>query len=148
MPHTYVTVAEHDGYCARCDVERPLVIQSHGAHGLRAWLAGIGWEDRALSYTCRVCGQVEHVPLTEAEDDEYAATLVSWPDWAPVQVPVVVQLPEPVVVRAGDVFALAATQLALVPALPAPRKPVVRIITLPHARVAATDGQPLATLVA
>lgn len=139
MPNTYVTVAEHDGYCVRCDTERPLVIQSHGGHGLRAWLAGVGPEDRELSYTCRVCGQLEHVPLTDAEDDEYAATLPTWPDWTPVQIPVLAQVPEPIEVPAGDVFALAATRLALVRTIPAPRKPVVRMITLPGARVAATD---------
>ena len=109
---TFATVASYDGYCVRCDVERPLVVQTRGAHGFRAWLAGVGLEDRELSYTCRVCGQVEHVPQTEAEDVEYAATLPTWPDWQPA---VVVELHE--------------------------RRPVVRVITLPIARVSATDLQ-------
>lgn len=109
-PLSFATVASYDGYCVRCDGERPLVVQTRGAHGFRAWLAGVGLEDRDLSYTCRVCGQVEHVPHTQAEDDEYAATLPTWPD---LPVPVVAALPE--------------------------RRPVVRVITLPGVRVSATD---------
>jgi hypothetical protein len=154
---TFATVASYDGYCASCDTERPLVLQTQGAHGFRAWLSGVGLEDRELTYTCRVCGRVEHVPHTEAEDDAYAATLATWPDWMPVApqpvevpvevpaasvepvaVPQVVRLPEPV---AADVFSLAAAQL-LTPAPVAvvpPRRPVVRVITLPSARVSPTD---------
>jgi hypothetical protein len=117
LPSLYAPVAWHDGYCVSCDDEQPLVVTEHGPRGLRAWLAGVGREDRTLSYTCRVCGQCEQVPLTEAEDDAYGATLLCWPDWTPQAVPVA----------------------ATVVALPAPRRPQVRVVTLPVQRVHATD---------
>ncbi|MCU1592996.1 MAG: hypothetical protein JWO12_388 [Frankiales bacterium] len=167
----YATITTHDGYCNGCcdDVtdERPLMVMARGPRGLRAWLAGVGAEDRALSYTCLTCGRVEHVPHTEAEDDEYAATLVTWPDWSPAELPLattaVVSVTEPVavsvtepvavpvavplVVLPSDVFALAAERLqppAPVISLPAARKPLVRVFTLPVQRVHATDDQLLA----
>lgn len=135
----YFPLASYDGYCASCDAEQPLVLVEHGPRGLRAWLAGIGPEDRTLSYCCLVCGRNEHVPLTEEEDAEYDATLARWPDT--FLEPVVV-LPEPLVVPAGDVFAAAAVRLQEPVVLPepvVPRKPVVTVITLPTQRVAATD---------
>ena len=141
----YLTVATYDGYCSSCDDVRPLAVLEHGPRGLRAWLAGHGPEDRALSYTCLLCGRCEQVPLTDAEDQEYAATLPTWPDWNPVLQPKAVP---PILVAAGDVFGLAAARLPAAPAttvrLPAPRRPQVRIITLPGHRVAATDDHLLA----
>jgi hypothetical protein len=100
-----------------------------------AWLAGVGPEDRALSYSCLVCGRVEHVPPTEAEDAEYEATLPTWPDWTPVVQPVaaIAVMPEPVA--------------AVIEAPPA-RRPVVRIVTMPVQRVGATDDNLLALHVA
>lgn len=128
----YFPLASWDGYCAGCATEQPLVLLEHGPRGLRAWLAGIGPEDRTLSYCCLVCGRSEHVPLTEEEDVDYDATLARWPDT--FLEPVIV-LPEPLVVAPGDVYAAAATRLVEQPA----RKPVVTVITLPTQRVAATD---------
>jgi hypothetical protein len=150
----YLSLAHYDGYCVTCDREQPLVLLERGARGLRAWLAGVSHQDRSLSYTCLVCGRVEHVPLTEAEDLEYDATLATWPDWSPVVQPVAAEAaPEPVVVAAGDVFAAAAVRLAEVPALvdlsvPTQRRAVVTIVRLPVQRVQATDGHLLALAVA
>lgn len=78
------TLATWEGFCTSCDVERPLILVEHGPRGLGAWLAGTDHEDRTLSYNCRVCGRVEYVPLTEAEDADYDETLTRWPDWVPV----------------------------------------------------------------
>ncbi|MCW2601172.1 MAG: hypothetical protein JWM02_3001 [Frankiales bacterium] len=76
----YCQLARYDGYCAGCDDQRPLVLMEQGPHGLRAWLAGAGPEDRPLAYTCALCGRVEYVPPTEADDAEYEATLTPWGD--------------------------------------------------------------------
>jgi hypothetical protein len=113
------TLVQHLGYCAGCADERPLVVLEHGPRGLRAWLAGIGAEDRALSYACLVCGRTEHVPLTEAEDAEYDATLPRWAD--PLPALVVVPSPPRAVVR-----------------------PQVRIITLPAGDLTPTYSHALA----
>ncbi len=126
LPSVYTPVAWHDGYCVGCDDEQPLVVTERGPRGLRAWLAGVGREDRTLSYTCRVCGQREQVPLTEAEDEEHAATLLCWPDWTPHVSPVA---------AAAPVTAIPVTIIAM----PAPRAPLVHVLTLPVQRVHATD---------
>ena len=131
----YFPLASWDGFCASCDTEQPLVLVEHGPRGLRAWLAGVGPEDRSLSYCCLVCGRNEHVPLTEEEDEEYDASLARWPDTFLEPVAQVVVLPEPLVVPAGDVYAAAAVRIVEQPV----RKPVVTVITLPTQRVAATD---------
>jgi hypothetical protein len=153
MAADYFSLAHHDGYCVSCDTEQPLVVMERGARGLRAWLSGISHADRTLSYTCLVCGRVEHVPLTEAEDLEYAATLPTWPDWNPVLQPVAAVVAEPILVAADDVYALAAQRVATARetvdlTVPAQRRAVVRIVTLPVQRVQATDGQLLALAVA
>lgn len=114
---SYAALARFDGFCVGCDDVRSLVVLERGPRGVRAWLDGVGAEDRELSYTCCACGREEHVPQSEDEDIEYDATLPTWPD------------PTPVVA---------------VPAVPAARPPVVRYIRLPAQRVAATDDQPLA----
>ena len=126
MHYPLVTFA---GYCVSCDTERPLVVIEHGPRGLRTWLAGVGAEDRTLSHTCRVCGRNEHVPLTEAEDEEYDLTLLRWPDTFFDVVPLA--LPAPVVFD-----------------LPRPRRPVVHVLTLPVERLLATDDRLLALSVA
>ena len=92
------------------------------------------------------------MPATEAEDAVYDAGLVRWPDWVEQVVePVMVQTP----LVTGDVFGLAAVELASRPAapaavvpplpavpvqaLPARRPGAVRVVTLPAQRVSATD---------
>lgn len=144
------------GFCASCPVEQPLLLVQTGPHGLRGWLAGAGAEDRSLSYACAVCGRVEHVPATEEEDAAYDATLVRWPDWVEdVLAPLPVSAPV-VPLEVGDVFGMAALQLAIAPApvlvpqpvpvpvaavaaVPAPRPAAVRVVSLPTQRVSATD---------
>lgn len=125
----YFPLARYDGYCADCHTDQPLVLVERGPRGLRAWLSGAGAEDRTLSYSCLVCGRGEHVPLTEAEDAVYDATLLTWPDTFTVD-------------------ASHEVTLAPVRILSAPRKPVVRVIHLPSQRVSATDDLPLALAVA
>lgn len=131
------------GFCASCPDESTLLLVSTGPHGFRAWLSGAGPEDRELSYTCAVCGRVEHVPATEDDDVVYDATLPRWPDW-------IEQVVEPVMVEAApfvatDDFATAAVRMLTQPApepvaaVPVPRPGTVRVVTLPSQRVAATD---------
>jgi hypothetical protein len=64
-------LATWDGWCDPCGTERPLVLVEIGPRGVRAWLGGVGTEDRTLHLTCRVCGQWQAVPQLE-EDDELA----------------------------------------------------------------------------
>ncbi|MCU1599652.1 MAG: hypothetical protein JWO22_361 [Frankiales bacterium] len=139
MP-SHRVIARWTGFCAACPVEQPLLLVSSGPHGLRSWLAGAGPEDRTLSYACQVCGRVEHVPGTEAEDATYDVGLLRWPDW-------VEQVVEPVMVAAftaTDDFGQAALALVSRPAapvavVPAPRPASVRVVTLPAQRVSVTD---------
>ena len=146
---SYKVLATWNGFCAPCATERPLLLVEEGPRGLRAWWGGVGAEQRALSYTCGVCGRVEHVPATEAEDAEYDATLLRWPDWTPapqrlvasvvataplVGRPVVVVLPEAAPV------AVVLPEAAPVAVIPAQRRPVITIVSLPTARVSVTDG--------
>jgi hypothetical protein len=100
-----------------------------GARGIRAWLSGMSHHDRSLSYTCLVCGRVEQVPLTDAEDAEYEATLETWPDSSPAGQPVAALDEAPT-----------APGLSLPPA----RKVIVTIARLPVQRVRAADGHLLA----
>ncbi len=66
-------VASWNGYCLPCGREdRPLVLTRSGASGLRAWVAGIGDDERTLLLTCRVCGDWQIVPLREEDDPEIA----------------------------------------------------------------------------
>lgn len=159
---SHAPIAWYDGYCAQCSTDMPLVLVEHGPRGLRAWLSGVGHEDRTLSYCCRVCGRDEHVPATEAEDADYDLTLRRWPDtFLPVPAPEVIVLPEPVVARRPSVDlrrlmdelaleaaeadfvdlpapALVAGARARAAAVAAPRA-VVHVLPLPTQRVSATD---------
>ncbi len=75
-------IASWTGYCAGCRTDdRRLLLVQHGPRGVRAWLAGVDADNRSLSYCCAVCGRVEFVPATEAEDRAYDLTLPRWPDW-------------------------------------------------------------------
>jgi hypothetical protein len=59
-----------DGWCGPCGQDRPLVLVESGPRGLRAWLRGIGVDDRELTLTCRVCGGSQHVPQHEEDDPD------------------------------------------------------------------------------
>jgi hypothetical protein len=59
-----------DGWCDPCGTERPLALTEHGDHGLRAWMRGVGIEDRSLVLACKVCGQWQSVPRFEEDDPE------------------------------------------------------------------------------
>lgn len=64
-------VAAWEGWCSPCGRgDRPLVLTRSGASGPRAWLNGLGDEDRCLVLTCRVCGQWQVVPHREEDDPE------------------------------------------------------------------------------
>jgi hypothetical protein len=60
------------GWCDPCETERPLVLTETGERGVRAWLRGIGPEDRALTLTCGLCGEWQSVAYDEADDMEVA----------------------------------------------------------------------------
>lgn len=141
------TLAWLDGYCASCDDDRPLAVVESGPHGFRAWLSGVGPEDRTLSYCCWVCGRSEHVPATEAEDELFEAGLVSWPDTflVPAEAtPVAAQVAEPQVVAtvsasvvagpsvaATDVYLLAVLRLIALAAAPRATVPDVTPAAVP-----------------
>ena len=65
-----------DGWCDPCGLERPLALTEHGPRGVRAWLTGVGIEDRSLVLACEVCGQWQAVPQLEEDDPEVAETAV------------------------------------------------------------------------
>jgi hypothetical protein len=65
-------LARWDGWCDPCETERPLVLTETGERGLRAWLHGIGHEDRELTLTCGVCGEWQAVPYDEEDVPEVA----------------------------------------------------------------------------
>lgn len=159
-------LARWTGFCASCPEETPLLLVATGPHGFRAWLAGGSQEDTTLSYTCAVCGRVEHVPASEEEDAIYDASLVRWPDWeseveepelvAPASVEVPVRTFVPEIVRAEvvtpepedllpELFLLDADapevpEPAAVSLPVAPRRPgTVTIVSLPVQRGSATD---------
>ena len=69
---TVKLLALWQGWCDDCHVERPLALTEHGEHGLRAWLKGIGSEDRSLVLACEVCGHWQPVPQHDEDDPEPA----------------------------------------------------------------------------
>jgi len=64
------------GWCDPCGEQRPLALTEHGRRGLRAWLAGVGTEDRTLLLACELCGVGQAVPRCESDDPEVAAPQV------------------------------------------------------------------------
>lgn len=61
-------LARWDGWCDPCETERPLVLTETGPRGLRAWMHGVGAEDRELTLTCGVCGEWQAVAHDEEDD--------------------------------------------------------------------------------
>lgn len=114
-------VASWDGYCLPCGREdRPLVLTRSGATGLRAWIAGIGDDERTLLLTCRVCGEWQVVPLREEDDPEVVVEVVRP---AAERVAVAVRLPSPRTAPAAG--AIPALQLVPLPLRSAPAAPAV-----------------------
>ena len=70
-------VAAWTGWCDPCETERPLVLTETGERGIRAWLRGIGAEDRSLTLTCLVCGEWQEVPFDEADVADVVAVTAS-----------------------------------------------------------------------
>jgi hypothetical protein len=70
---TVKLLARWNGWCDPCETERPLVLTETGEHGLRAWLRGVGAEDRTLTLTCGVCGEWQDVPFDEDDIEEEVA---------------------------------------------------------------------------
>ena len=63
-------LARWTGWCDPCETERPLILTETGERGIRAWLRGIGPDDRTLTLICGVCGSWQHVPHDEDDDAE------------------------------------------------------------------------------
>jgi hypothetical protein len=61
-------LARWDGWCDPCETERPLVLTETGQRGLRAWMRGVGHEDRELTLTCGVCGEWQAVGHDDEDD--------------------------------------------------------------------------------
>lgn len=67
-------LARWDGWCDPCQTERPLLLTEAGPRGLRAWLDGVGPQDRRLTLTCAVCGQWQLVSWDEEDVVQPAPT--------------------------------------------------------------------------
>lgn len=74
-----VTVlARWTGWCDPCETQRPLVLTETGERGVRAWMRGVGTEDRELTLTCGVCGEWQSVPHQEDDDLPDESTVPSF----------------------------------------------------------------------
>ena len=60
-------LARWNGWCDPCETERPLVLTEAGERGVRAWLRGVGHEDRSLKLTCCCCGEWQEIPPAEED---------------------------------------------------------------------------------
>ena len=67
-------LARWTGWCDPCETERLLVLTEAGPRGVRAWLSGVGYEDRTLTLTCVACGQYQLVPWDEPDLPEPVVT--------------------------------------------------------------------------
>lgn len=114
-------LARWNGWCDSCATERPLVLTETGERGLRAWLRGIGPEDRSLTLTCIICGVWQSVPYDEAD--------------APAEV---AAAPAVALHPLGLLQVVVRPATASVPAVPAPRQPAAPVNLPPvHPFVAA-----------
>lgn len=69
-----------DGWCDPCGLERPLLLTAKGEFGPRAWLSGVGMEDRTLVLTCAVCGEWQLCPWDEEFPQEAVALVEAGPE--------------------------------------------------------------------
>jgi hypothetical protein len=69
-----------DGWCDPCGTERPLLLTARGEFGPRAWLSGVGMEDRTLVLTCGVCGEWQLCPWDEEFPPETVAYVEAGPE--------------------------------------------------------------------
>lgn len=156
--YTRVTrIAGWPGWCTPCDREdRPLVLTRSGPGGVRAWLSGLGDDDRLLLLTCRVCGSWQFVPAREEDDPEVvlsdepeahgavAATLHE-----ARTLPTPIPLPRAEVPVEVDVEVEAAPPVeAPAVSIPQPRPAVPRIVTVPDSVPALTAVSPEAVAAA
>jgi hypothetical protein len=94
------------GWCDPCGEERPLALTEHGRRGLRAWLGGVGAEDRTLLLACELCGVGQDVPRRESDDpDDPEVILALLPEVVTLMRPSVPEpcVPVPFARRAPDI---------------------------------------------
>lgn len=72
------------GWCDPCETERPLVLTESGQHGLRAWLRGVGHEDRTLTLTCLLCGEWQLIDHDEEDGYDDAPVISALASFRPV----------------------------------------------------------------
>lgn len=132
-----VLVAEWDGWCGACAVERPLALTRTGRLGLATWLTAPVTETRPLTLTCRLCGHSTVVPA-EADDPPVLVEPDDVPATAgPASAGPAVSPPPPMAVTESPVPAAPAElTVELTPVLPVRPTPVHRSAELDRARAA------------
>jgi hypothetical protein len=126
-------LARWTGWCDPCEIERPLVLTEAGERGVRAWLRGIGPEDRTLTLTCVVCGSWQDVPHYEDEPVDTAEPVV-------VELAETVEIAETVVAEVAETVVIEATETvetteAAAPEVPTPAVVAARPLGFRHAIV-------------